>query len=184
VNEFFHKPEDSGSTPRTARAVAHEKLGAKLFALDFGSEETVDQIEAGGRARADETYTVPRRDVDEAAGDVGAAGEDHTLDLGADRGERRTRLVAAIEQCRTARIGSRRARRFDKCCKPTGTGINSGIAGAQQSHGTLGTRRGAQRPDRVRERVDNDNQALGDFIFPDSERRLTPAANAAVRTRR
>ena len=57
-------------------------------------------------------------DVGETTGNVGAAGEDDALDLGADRRQRRAGSLAAIEEGGEIGIRDGLARRRDERPKP------------------------------------------------------------------
>ena len=96
-------------------------------------------------------------DVGKAAGDIGAAREDDTLDLGADGGQRCPGPVAAIEQHREARTGSGLARCCDERREPAGPSVNAGVGGAGEDHRSTHAHRGFERADRVGERVDDDD---------------------------
>ena len=97
-------------------------------------------------------------DIGEAAGDIRPSGEHHALDLRADRGQRGTDVVAAIEKCREASVGNRLARRGDERPKPAGTDITSGARRAGEHYRPVGLQRRPQRGNRLRERMDDDYQ--------------------------
>ena len=101
-------------------------------------------------------------DIGEAAGDVRPSGENHTLDLRADRGQHGTDVVTAIEECREAGVGNRFARRGDERPEPAGTDITPGARRAGEHHRSVGLQRRPQRGNRLRERMDDDYRlALG-----------------------
>ena len=95
-------------------------------------------------------------DIGEAAGDVRPSGENHTLDLRADRGQHGTDVLAAVEKCREAGVGNRFARRGDERPEPAGTDITPGARRAGEHQRSVGLQRRPQRGDRLRERMDDD----------------------------
>jgi len=97
-------------------------------------------------------------DVGEPAGDIAAAGEDHSFGLCPDRGQHRAGPVAAIEQRGEPGAGDGLACGSDERSEPAGAGVNSGIGGAGEDQGLIEACGGLQRADRVRERVDDDNR--------------------------
>ena len=96
-------------------------------------------------------------DVGEAMGDIAAADEIDSFDPGTDRGERRARLVTAIEEGGENRFRHRRGRRFDERLKPAGACTDSGVRRAKKDYGLGTLRRGSESAKRVRERIENDN---------------------------
>jgi hypothetical protein len=133
------------------------KFGATPLACCFRGEKIIFQIEGFGGALSEEAHIVLPRDLGEAPGDIGAAGKDHAFDLRPDRRQRGTRPVAAIKQRREMSVGHGLACGGDKPAVPPGTDVNSGIGSARKDYPSVETRRGTERADRVRERVDDDN---------------------------
>ena len=95
-------------------------------------------------------------DIGEAAGDVRPSGEHHALDLRADRGQRGTDVLAAIEKCREASVGNRFVSRGDERPEPAGTDITPSARLAGEHHRSVGLQRRPQRGNRLRERMDDD----------------------------
>jgi hypothetical protein len=143
-----------------------KESGAALLAFGCGGEEIVTEIEAAGWAFGHEMNAVLCRDVGEAVGDIVAAGEDHALAPRAHRGKRGTGLIAAIEQRHKTRVANRLLRRRDQRSEPARTGINSGIGRAGKDQRPTGARRGSERADRLRQRVDNNYGLAAADILP------------------
>ena len=68
--------------------------------------------------------------VGKAAGDIGPARKNDALNLGADRRQRRSSAIAAVEKDRELGLGDRRACRLHESCKPARTDIAAGVGRA------------------------------------------------------
>jgi len=136
-----------------------QQIGAAPLEDLRGREEIVAEVEQGGGAVRYESDAVLVGDVGKAAGDIRPAGEHHTLDLRADRGQRGTDVFAAIEKGREAGVGNRFARRGDERSEPAGTDITPRTPRAGEHYREAGFQRRPQRGNRMRERMD-DNYRL------------------------
>ena len=131
-----------------------------LFQDFRGREEIVAEVERDRGAVDYQPYPVLRGYVGEAGGGISPAGEHDPFDFRADRRERGTDIIAAIEQGGEACLGNRLARRGDKRPEPTGTHIATGTGRAGKHDPTTGSRSGSQSRNCVAEGVDNDDESV------------------------
>src|SRR5438105_9991834 len=95
-----------------------EKLGAAPLDFFLRSKEFFNEVEGSRGPFSLEPDAVLPRDVGETSGDIRPASENNAFDLLADRCQRRTDIVAAIEEGGASGIGNGLARRCDERPEP------------------------------------------------------------------
>ena len=96
------------------------------------------------------------RDIGKTVAGIRAAGEDDTFHFRSDRRQRSTDIVAAVEEGGAPGVGDRLTCRGHQRREPARTHVTAGIRRAGQHNGTPSPSCGAQRGDRLGERVNND----------------------------
>jgi hypothetical protein len=122
------------------------------------------------------------RNVRKAAGDIRPAGEDNAFDLRADRRQRATDIVAAIEEGGEPGLRNRLACRRDERPEPTWTYVTASIRGTGEYNRTPDRGRGGQRGDSVGKRVNDDDTGAAVDYGGCSSNRLTRSSNARKRS--
>ncbi len=128
------------------------------------------EVKRVARAKYLETHAMLPRDIGKAAGDIGAAGKDDTINLGADCCQRRPDIIAAIEKSREAGLGNGLLRRGGQRLEPTRTRVAAGVGRAGEQDLATGSRRRGQCSNGMAERMNDDDRrggSTGDcFVAP------------------